>query len=183
MLSKTQMAGFIAGNILFLLLASLFIGGSLALLFVDRYPPAEELVYTSCTFQRYEQFSRGKHLDHYVYVQEYGKPLKIDDIAIRAVDRGALEDLKAGDIIVVSKDEDLHLYSLSRGGKSILSYEDFLAKHEGNALVGAVLAGLFSLLPIGLFVANLIHFKKTGRPLPMRIVRVRGIPVRLRGKL
>ncbi len=165
-----QSARFVATNMLFLLLAGLLIGGSLALAFVEKYPSADELVYETCTFARCERISWGKYGDSYfIYVEEYGKPLEIDSISIRAIDREDLEAVKAGDSITVSKEEgnrSFSLYALSHGDKDILAYEDSLAQQKRNDNVGAVGVGLFSLLPIGLLAANVIHYRKTGRSLP-----------------
>ena len=52
-----QSARFVAINMLFLLLAVLHIGGSLALALVEKYPSADALVYETCTFARYERIS------------------------------------------------------------------------------------------------------------------------------
>ena len=161
-----QSARFVATNMLFLLLAVLLIGGSLALALVEQYPPADSLVYEECTFERYERISWVKYgASYFIYVEEYGKPLEIDSISIRAIDLDALEAVKVGDSIVVSKEEgkkSFCLYALSHGDKDILAYEDFLATQNGDNSVGAVFTGVMSLLPIGLFIANVILYKKTG---------------------
>lgn len=167
-----QSARFVVINMLFLLLAVLHIGGSLALALVEKYPSADALVYETCTFARCERVSWGKYGDnYYIYVEEYGKPLEIDSISLRAIDREALEAVKAGDSIVVTKEEgngSFPLYALSHGNQDILAYEDFLAQQKRDDNVGAVLVGLFSLLPIGLLAANVILYRKTGRSFPLR---------------
>ena len=167
-----QSARFVAINMLFLLLAVLHIGGSLALALVEKYPSADALVYETCTFARCERISRGRYGDnYYIYVEEYGKTLEIDSISLRAIDPEALEAVKAGDSIVVSKEEGKNsfpLYALSHGDRDILAYEDFLAQQKRNDNVGAVVVGLFSLLPIGLLAANVILYRKTGRSFPLR---------------
>ena len=167
-----QAARFVAINMLFLLLAVLLIGGSLALALVEKYPSADALVYETCTFVRCERISWGRYgASYYIYVEEYGKPLEIDSISIRGIDREALEAVKAGDSIVVSKEEgngSFSLYALSHGNQDILAYEDFLAQQKRNDHVGAIGVGLFSLLPIGLLAANVILYRKTGRSFPLR---------------
>ena len=167
-----QSARFVAINMLFLLLAVLHIGGSLALALVEKYPSADALVYETCTFARCERVSWGKYGDnYYIYVEEYGKPLEIDSISIRGIDREALEAVKAGDSIVVSKEEGTNsfpLYALSHGDRDILAYEDLLAQQKRDDNVGAIGVGLFSLLHIGLLAANVILYRKTGRSFPLR---------------
>lgn len=167
-----QSIRFVATGILLLLLAGILIGGSFALMFVEKFPSTDSLVYETCTFEKCERISSGKYADYYfIYVEEYDKPLKIDSIASRAIDPDALQKVRAGDVIVVSKDEgrrSFTLYSLSHGDATILAYEDFLETQDGNDSVGAAVMGVFSLLPIGLFIANVIHYRKTGRSLPAR---------------
>ena len=167
-----QSARFVAINMLFLLLAVLHIGGSLALALVETYPSADALVYETCTFARCERISWGRYGDdYYIYVEEYGKPLEIDSLSLRGIDREALEAVKAGDSIVVSKEEGKNsfpLYALSHGDRDILAFEDFLAQQKRDDNVGAIGVGLFSLLHIGLLAANVILYRKTGRSFPLR---------------
>lgn len=169
---EKQRTRFVAVSVLLLLLAVLHIGGSLVLALVESYPSADALVYETCTFARYERVSRGRYgASYYIYVEEYGKPLEIDSISICGIDREALEAVKAGDSIVVSKEEgngSFSLYALSHGDRDILAYEDFLAQQKRNDHVGAIGVGLFSLLPIGLLAANVILYRKTGRSFPLR---------------
>ena len=169
---EKQRARFVAVSVLLLLLAVLHIGGSLALTLVEKYPSADALVYETCTFARYERISWGKYgASYYIYVEEYGKPMEIDSLSIRGIDREALEAVKAGDSIVVSKEEGKNsfpLYALSHGDRDILAYEDFLAQQKRDDNVGAIFVGLFSLLHIGLLAANVILYRKTGRSFPLR---------------
>lgn len=169
---EKQRTRFVAVSVLLLLLAVLHIGGSLVLALVESYPSADALVYETCTFARCERVSWGRYgASYYIYVEEYGKPLEIDSISLRAIDREALEAVKAGDSIVVSKEEgngSFSLYALSHGDRDILAYEDLLAQQKRDDNVGAVFVGLFSLLPIGLLAANVILYRKTGRSFPLR---------------
>ena len=73
--------------------------------------------------------------------------------------------MKAGDIIVVSMEEgnrSLGLYSLSHGDNAVFTYENFLAAQDEDDSVGAVVMVVMSLLFIGLLMANMILYKKTG---------------------
>ena len=109
---EKQRARFVAISVLLLLLAVLHIGGSLALALVEKYPSADALVYETCTFARYERVNWGRYgASYYIYVEEYDKPLEIDSISIRGIDREALEDVKAGDSIEVSKEEGKKFFS------------------------------------------------------------------------
>ena len=162
---------FVLISLLFLLLAGLFIWDFFALMFAEKYPPADSLVYETCTVVEYELVSTAKSSHYSIYVEEYEKPLEIDSIVIKSIDRDALQKLKAGDTVMVSKAEgkrSLNLYSLSHGDTVILAYEDFLTAHDGNDSVGVAVTGIMSLLQIGLLIANVIHYKETGKCLPMR---------------
>ena len=166
-----QSARFVATNMLFLLLAGLFIWGFFALMFAEKYPPADSLVYETCTVVEYELVSTAKSSHYSIYVEEYEKPLEIDSIVIKSIDRDALQKVKAGDTVMVSKAEgkrSLNLYSLSHGDTVILAYEDYLTAHDGNNSVGVAVTGIMSLLQISLLIANVIHYKETGQCLPMR---------------
>lgn len=166
---------FVLISFLFLLLAGLFIWGFFALMFAEKYPPADSLVYETCTVVEYELVSTAKSSHYSIYVEEYEKPLEIDNIVMNVIDREALLELEAGDTIVVSHYEgkrSFNLYTLSHADKTILAYEDYLAEHEGNNTIGIWVTGVLSLSSIALLIANTIHYKKTGRPLPLRGVRI-----------
>ncbi len=162
---------FVFVSLLFLLLAGLFIWGFFSLMFTEKYPSADSLVYENCTVVDYELVSTGRASWYYIYVEEYEKPLEIGTIVMREIDRDALRWMNAGDTIVVSHYEgkrSLNLYALSHGDTVILSYEDYLTAHDGNDSVGVVITAVMALLQIGLLIANTVYYKRTGRCLPMR---------------
>ena len=166
MAKGTQSRLYTAVNLVLLLFLAVFIVGFFALLFVEKYPSADSLVYEACTFERYERIHHGKYGDTYlIYVEEKEKPLRIDSITACLFSGKDLDGIKAGDIIVVSMEEGdgfLDLYSLSHGDNPIFTYEDFLEAQDGNDTVGAVGVGVMALLFIGLLIANVILYKKTG---------------------
>ncbi len=168
---EKQSGRFVFITLLLLLFAGLFLGGFFALMFAEKYPSADSLVYENCTVVEYELVSTARSSRYYIYVQEYDKPLEIDSIVIRTIDRDAMQRMRAGDTVTVSKDEgkrSFDLYSLSHGDTVILAYEDFLAAHDGNDLVGVAITSSMFLLQIGLLIANTVYYKRTGRCLPRR---------------
>ena len=175
MTREKQPVQFVFVSLLFLALAGLFIWAFVNMAFLGSYPPAESLELEECTVVEYELVSTAKSSYYFIYVEEYEKPLEIDNIVMNVIDREALLELEAGDTILVSHYEgkrSFNLYTLSHADKTILAYEDYLAEHEGNNTIGIWVTGVLSLSSIALLIANTIHYKKTGRPLPLRGVRI-----------
>lgn len=141
----------------------------------QEYPPEESLVYEQCTFVKYEyilkESRKSPETEYYeIYVEEYDIPLRIDNIAFHKANGAALSELKKGDKITLSIEfyrEDLHyLYSISCGDTNILSYKDYIEAHSGNDKYGFIICPILFSLGIGLFIAEVIYYKKTGRSLP-----------------
>lgn len=172
-IQRIERTAFICQSVFFLLLALPFI----IVLFcsIDRdFLPKEELVFEECTFVKYnfieDKGSRGRVTRYYkVYVEEYAVPLEIDSIIYDRVSKGKLDNLEAGERIVVSIDKaDYSLYYLACEYSDVLSYEDYLEGHEENYRIGLVVFPVLSCLGLGLFVANIIYYKKKGRCMPLR---------------
>lgn len=163
---------FICKSVFLLVLAGFFIGFLLALVLSvdgDEYPPADSLTYETCTFERCERKKTSKYAYVYmIYVEEYEEPLRIGSVMDEKLNHGALERLTSGNEIVVSvsqEKEQLYLYSLSYGNVSILTYEDYVSEHTSNSTLGIALMLCLSLTMLGLFIANIICYKKKGVPL------------------
>ena len=176
MTREKQPVQFVFVSLLFLALAGLFIWAFVNMAFLGSYPPAESLELEECTVVEYELVTASRSSYYFIYVEEYEKPLEIGNVTKNVINREALMELEAGDTIVVSHYEgkrSFNLYFMAHGEKTILAYEDYLAEHEGNNTIGIWVTGVFSLSSIVLLIANTIHYKKTGRPLPLRGVRIR----------
>jgi hypothetical protein len=137
---------------------------------IGKYPSADSLVYEECTFVRCEQKNTAKSSLYYIYVEEYEKPMEIDNIVISQIDREALFTLEPGDKITVSKHDgqkECTLYSLSHGETDILSYQDYLSRHNNNNMTGIVVCSILLCMTVGLFIGSVIHYRKTGECLPI----------------
>ena len=108
---------------------------------LDKYPSKDELKYEECTYIKYEYVTWGyRASQYYIYVEEYNKPLKIDNIVVNKTNEELLFSLISGETITVSIEDDskFYLFSVSYNGKYILSYEDFLSEHNSNNIVGII---------------------------------------------
>ena len=136
----------------------------------EKYPSADSLVYEDCTFVRCEQKNTAKSSRYYIHVEEYEKPLEIDNIVLGQIDREALLALELGDKITVSKydgKKEYTLYSVSHGETDILSYQDYLSRHNSNNTTGIVVCSILLCMTVGLFIGAVIHYRKTGKCLPI----------------
>ena len=161
---------FIATSIFLFFLTAFFVWCLVNVVFAGKYPPADSLTYDECTLVEYELITTSKRAYYYIYVEEHQKPLEIDSIVIDRIDRDALLALNPGDTMVVSTYEGkkaLTLYSLSHGNKTILAYEDYLAEHNENNTVGIVFTSIASFVSLGLFIGNMIYYRKKGNILPV----------------
>jgi hypothetical protein len=96
--------------------------------------------------------------------------MEIDNIVISQIDREALFTLEPGDKIAVSKHDgqkEYTLYSLSHGETDILSYQDYLSRHNNNNMTGIVVCSILLCMTVGLFIGSVIHYQKTGECLPI----------------
>lgn len=128
------------------------------------YPKKESLVYERCTFVKYEKKS-GRSSRYYIYVREYEEPLEIDNIVFHDVNKGDLDSIRVGGKIKIAKDKHLTLYSLEYHGESILSYDDYLQRHNKNHIIGIFVTLIFNGVTLTLFVVTIIYYKKTGKNL------------------
>ena len=171
--SKSDKISFILHNIFYICALCFFL--FLAIMFTTTdYPTKESLVYEECTFIKYEYIVKENHNHsttryYNIYVEEYDKPLEIDNIIYDRIHQGLLSTLEKGDKITVSikhHKNDMNLYEMSYGEKYILSYDDYLDAHKENDEIGFILAPVLICLISGLIIAEAVHYKLKGKPLP-----------------
>lgn len=148
-------------NFIFLFCSVFFLSVYIGFALVEDYPDVNSLVYEDCTFIKYEyieyRYSKSSKMRYYnIYVEEYDKPLQVDNIVYKRINKDLLLQLNEGDTIKVSlleEKEKFYLYSLSCGGVYILSYEDYLSEHESNDSIGSiVLPALLCMSFVGFIV-------------------------------
>ena len=156
-----------------LLAQGFFLSLLILLLTMDKYSEDKVLVYEDCTFIRCELKEnvthRSRSCRYLIYTEEYDKPLEIDNIVQGKTNQELLLSIKQGDTIVVSiKDkETLDLYSVSYNNEYILSYEDYLDKHNSNNKIGIIFNSVMSAILLSAFIIEVIYYKKTGRCVPI----------------
>ena len=159
---------FIFTSIFLFVLAGFFMWAfvSYSLVVTEPYPSADSITYETCTFEKCERKKTSQHAYVYhIYVEEYDEPLRIGSIMDEKLNHKALNRLVSSDEIIISVSEDKYLYSLSYGSISILAYEDYVAEHMGNQTLGIALMAGFSVIMLGLFIANIVCYKTKGIPL------------------
>ena len=169
-------AGFIIQSVFFLALTLFFVWALFGVMLIEEYPEKAELTYEECTFIKYEKIERrynrhSKMRYYYLYVEEYDQPLEIDNIVFPVTNEEALQRLKQGDKVTVSLYEykgEINLYEAFCGSDSILNYEDYLSKHNGNNELGVIVCSVFICASIGLLFAGIVHYRKTGNSLFLR---------------
>ena len=169
-MNSKQRVAFIAQSILLLCAIGFFLYFLVGVVAIGKYPSADSLVYEECTFVRCEQKNTAKSSRYYIYAEEFEKPLEIDNIVLGQIDREALLALELGDKITVSKydgKKEYTLYSLSHGETDILSYQDYLSRHNSNNTTGIVVCSILLCMTVGLFIGSVIHYRKTGKCLPI----------------
>lgn len=145
-----------------LLFAILFIG-----LLSNDYPDKSELQFETCTYVDYEydehRYGKGRTSRTYnVYVEEYDTPLIIDNIVFPAVPEERFSTLKKGDkatLSIESSDDKLYLYALSDDGYDILSYDEYLEKHNSNNKTGIYLLPIMIIMSLGLMLKGFLTLK------------------------
>ncbi len=170
---KTVKSVSVIKRIISLLCAGVFLFLLIVVLRQD-YPSENSLVYEDCTFIKYEyaqNSTRRTDIEYYyIYVEEYGLPLKIDNIVFDEKYGSALSRLKKGDKVKVSiefyKEDSYFLYSMSCDGVDILSYDDYIQAHTQNNKYALIVCPILICMGTGLFVAEVIYYKKTGKSLP-----------------
>lgn len=161
---KTEKFSVICICILFVILIIFFVGCTIGVATIEKYPHKEELTYEECTYISYK-FMNGKHKRYCIYVSEYEEPLVIDTVVYSKVNKEVLAALKSGDTIkvsIVKNKSNMNLYSMSCEGKEVLSYENYLKQHEQNNKLGLVLLPIISCLSLTGAIVAIVYYKKTG---------------------
>ena len=156
--------------VIFSIIALIFAVGLIGLLMMEDYPNKEELVYEECTFISYEFKKSSKSKRYYIYVEEYINPLEIDNIVYAKADKEVLSSIEPGDKIKISVrrfKDDLKLYSVSYKEKNVLSYEDFLARHESNDKLGFIILPILCFMSLSIVIVTIVYYKKTGHCIPL----------------
>ena len=165
-MNSKQRVAFIAQSILLLCAIGFLLYCLVGVVSIGKYPSANSLVYEECTFVRCEQKNTTKSSRYYIYVEEYEKPMVIDNIVISQINREELLSLEVGDKITVSKydgKKEYTLYSLSHGETGILLYEDYLLRHNKNNATGMVISSAFFSVVVSIFIWSVYYYKKTGK--------------------
>ena len=133
-------------NFILLIGIVFFLYAYVGLVTKDDYPNINSLTYEECTFIEYEyieyRYSKyGKTKYYNIYVEEYDKPLKTDDLVYKCINKDVLDELDSGDTVKVSlsKEENkIEIYAMFFGGDSVLTYDDYLTEHKKDEAVGYV---------------------------------------------
>ena len=141
---------------------------------MSKYPKENELIFEKCTFIRYE-YKRDISTRHaserfYIYVEEYGRPLEIDNIVFNKVNEDDLKKLSEDDSIIVSTREfkgNFDLYSMSADDIEILTYNDYLSSHNRNTKIGLIVLPILMAISGGMLIWGIFHYKRTGECLPI----------------
>ena len=117
----------------------------------------------TCTFLTYEHEVGADWESYEICVQEYAKPLQIDNIVFDQVNRRVLNDLKQGDQITLLLDKKQNVISMEYQGRYVLTYEDYVAEHENNNTVGVIVTLILSCACWGVIIFLIVHYIKNGR--------------------
>lgn len=171
LLSKKQSLWFGLGLIIFGLLFMLFL-----LIPIKQYNfhnyKYEDLTHKTYTFENYEEPGhRGSYYE--VYVLEEDKPLMIDNIVQKEIKDSLLWGLESGEVIecyLTKSSKSSYAYEIVEikcGNEVILSLDDYVSKHQKNAIVGIVIIPIIAMMIIIVGVVFLIlpkiKEKKNGR--------------------
>ena len=149
------------------LLALLSVAGIITLARAEISYATTQLIQESCTFIKYEyeviERRKGDDIErYYIYVKEYTEPLEIDNIVSDQVNKIVLRDLQEGDMITLSIDQKRNVLSAEHNGQYIVSYEDYVAKHSRNNIVGIIVSALFFCFCVIFLIVCVVRYKKTG---------------------
>lgn len=149
--------------VIFSLLALLPVACIITLARAEASYATTQLTQESCTFIKYEYETGADVKRYHIYVQEYTEPLEIDNIISDQVNKIVLRDLQEGDMITLSIDQKRNVLSAEHNGQYIVSYEDYVAKHSRNNIMGIIVSALFFCFSVISLIACIVHYKKTGK--------------------
>jgi len=165
---KTQKKAVVLTCIVILIFLAFILYCFVNILNIFEYPKKELLTYERCVFIKYEENGFSRHPRYYIYVEEYEKPLEIDNIVFSAADEELLDLINKGSQIRVSireEKDNLSLYSVEYNGKYILTYDDYLFRHNQNNTIGIIVTLIIGCICVTLLIITIIYYKKTGKNL------------------
>ena len=171
---KKDTLGFIILLIITIIITLIFFTVIMIYSFGIKFPNPSELQYEKCTFKYFElgrSDSNPSNINKcYIYVEEYNIPLEIDNIVYKDSYKEELSKLKSKEELIVSfekEESSYNLYSLETKNTIILSYNDYLNKHENQRKTGIITFSIFTSVSILLLIIDIIYYKKTGECLPI----------------
>ena len=171
---KKYTLGFIILLIITIIITLIFFTVIMIYSFGIKFPNPSDLQYEKCTFKYFELGRSDPNSSNinkcYIYVEEYNIPLEIDNIVYRDSYKEELSKLKSKDELIVSfekKESSYNLYSLETKNTIILSYSDYLNKHEKQRKTGIITFSIITSVSILILIIEIIYYKKTGECLPI----------------
>ena len=135
--------------------------------FFTNYPTSNELTYQEYTFIDYqfiEHIRRPTSTRYYeIYVKELEKPIRIDNIVYSKTNQELLDFIKPNEVILVSIKQTKKrpiAYAIKYQDDYILTYEDYLYKHQKNDTTGIVVSSIMTCVAISLFIYFIYALKK-----------------------
>ena len=122
----------------------------------------EDLTQEQLTFQRYERVSGYKSTMYEIHFKEHAKPLVIDNISIKGLDRDALDNLAPNTIVTVYyfettvKDYDYEICQLTADSVSVLKFDDYIKANKSNQTLGVIISPVA--IAAGIFL--IVYFAK-----------------------
>ena len=171
---KKNTLGFIILLIITIIITLIFFTVIMIYSFAIKFPNPSDLQYEKCTFKYFELGRSDPNSSNinkcYIYVEKYNIPLEIDNIVYRDSYKEELSKLKSKDELIVSfekEESSYNLYSLETKNTIIISYDDYLCKHENQRQIGITIFSIFTSVSILLLIIEIIYYKKTGECLPI----------------
>jgi hypothetical protein len=133
----------------------------------------DDVQYEELTFNKHEVVSVGKGGSlHIIYFDEYAIPFEISNITNKKLDKQALGELEAGEIIKVyyfessSKNYEYEICEMKSASKTLLSLSDYVAANQNNQVVGIVFNTVMiviSSLLVLLFACSLVSMYRLNK--------------------
>lgn len=125
----------------------------------------EDCRFVSCEYRR-EPIRNGYIARYDLTVEEYEEPLRIAEYVHERMDVELLDAIEPGDVISIEfrkEDGYRYVYSLEYGGKSVFSYEEYIATLRASNRGYLILFSIGALFFTGIIVAGIIYYQHTGK--------------------